>query len=411
MELLNAINTKLKDDVRFRIVLVLCGIVALVLREPEMFIYPRIWAEEATVFYAFARHNSIWNIFTTAHVGYLTLFNSIVSTVQSKWFSVENAAIVSTYMGFLVQIIPLYIIAFTTHKFWDSSFKKILCMLIITVVMAPELYINTTNSHFIFGLITFLIMMVSCDTLSRFQKYFFRVMLFLGGLTGPASIFFTPIFLLKAYREKSKEKYIQAGIISVCAIIQACVILYAIFFNNTYNRLSITDLKTTRYRFIIDNLTMMPHSHLFDGQLFSIDVIILFGVLVGCFYGYLLFRNIRNSEYLIALLSFIIVAVLSTFGSLHMGGGPRYAYIPTCIFLIVLASLVFEPKHNYVALCLLVLCLSVNTFYYTTNINDWAYKPSYPKWKTEVAKWRADSTYKPRIHPAFLQDDEWEVKL
>src|SRR6185437_15489879 len=210
MELLNATNTKLKDDIRFRVVLVLCGILALVFREPEMFLYPRIWAEEATVFYAFARHNSIWNIFTTAHVGYLTLFNSIISTIQAKWFSVENAAIVSTYMGFLVQVIPLYIIAFTTHKFWDSPFKKIICVLIVTVVMAPELYINTTNSHFIFGLITFFIMMVSSDTLSSFQKYFFRAILLLGGLTGPASIFFTPMFLLKAHREKSKEKYIQA---------------------------------------------------------------------------------------------------------------------------------------------------------------------------------------------------------
>src|ERR1700757_525153 len=225
MEIINAINTKLKDTIRFRVVLVLCGTLAIIFREPEMFLYPRIWAEEATVFYTFARHHSVWDVFTTAHVGYLTLFNSVVSTIQAKLFSVENAAAVSTYMGFLVQLIPLYIVAFTTHKFWNNPIKKMICVLIVISVMARELYINTTNSHFILGLITFLIMMISPNTLSRFQKYFFRTLLFLGGLTGPASIFFTPTFLFKAYREKNKEKYIQAGIITVCAIIQACVIL------------------------------------------------------------------------------------------------------------------------------------------------------------------------------------------
>ena len=411
MEIINAINTKLKDTMRFRMVLVLCGTLAIILREPEMFLYPRIWAEEATVFYTFARHHSVLAIFTTAHVGYLTLFNSIVSIIQAKLFSVENAAAVSTYMGFLVQLIPLYIIAFTTHKFWNNPIKKMICVLIVISVMAPELYINTTNSHFILGLITFLIMMISPNTLSRFQKYFFRTLLFLGGLTGPASIFFTPTFLFKAYREKNKEKYIQAGIITVCAIIQACVILYSIFYNNTYNRLSVTDFKTTRYRFIIDNFTLMPHSHLFDGQLFSIDHIILIGLLMSGFYAYLFLKNYRNSEYLIALISFIIIAILSTLGSLHMGGGPRYAYIPTCILLIVLMSQFFEPKRNYIALFILVFCLSINVFHYTTNINNWAYKPSYPKWRTEVAKWRLDSTYNPKIHPAFYRDDEWRVKL
>jgi len=379
-----------------------------------MFLSPRIWAEEGTIFYAFARHHSIWTVYTTAHVGYLTLFNSIVSSIQTKLFSIENAAIVSTYMGLLVQLIPLYIIIFTSNKFWDNPFKKIICSFSIIIVTSPELWLNTTNSHFIFGLITFFIMLVATATLSKAQKYFFRFLLFIGGLTGPASIFFTPTFLLKAYKEKSKEKYIQAGIITLCAIIQAGVILYAIFYNNTYNRLAVHDLKTTRYRFIIDNFTLLLHRPSVTYQLFSTDLIILFGMLIGCFYTYLLIKNRKNNEYLIPLLSFIVVAVLSTLGSLDMGGGTRYAYVPTCILMIVFVSAFFERQFNYIhylVLLVFIFCITTNTFWYKPVIGEWAYKPRYPIWKIEVAKWRADTTYKPKIHPAFSRDDEWAVKL
>lgn len=262
MKLTTRINLKLKDTLGFRIGVVLCGILLIIFREPELILYPRIWAEEGTIFYSFARHHSIWDIFTTAHVGYLTLFNSIVSTIQTRFFSVENAATVSTYLGFLIQIIPVYIIAFTSNKFWDNAIKKTVCAFTFIIVMAPELWLNTTNSHFILGLITFLIMVISATELSKFQKYFFRILLLIGGLTGPASIFFTPTFLLKAYREKNKEKYIQACIITLCAFIQAAIILYSLFYNNTYNRLAVSDFKTTRYRFIIDNFTMVPHAHI-----------------------------------------------------------------------------------------------------------------------------------------------------
>ncbi|HTA63694.1 MAG TPA: hypothetical protein VK835_14620 [Bacteroidia bacterium] len=412
MNLLNTINTKVKDDIRLRVMLVLCGVLMIIYRGSEIFIYPRIWAEEGKIFYAFARHHSVWDIFTTVHVGYLTLFNSIVSVIQARFFSVENAATVSVWLAFFVQITPVYIIAFTTHKFWDNAIKKIICTLIVVTVLPPELYVNTTNSHFIFGIITFLIMMVAPNELSSFQKYFFRVLLFLGGLTGPVSIFFTPTFLFKAYREKNKEKYIQAGILTVCAIIQACAILHSIFFNNTYKRLSVHDVKTTRYHFIIDNFSLLPHTtpwlHI---HFISFDLITILGMLIGSFYIYLTLKNIKKTDYLIPLVSVFFVGLLSTLGSLSMSGGTRYSYVPTCVLLLVLTSQSFEIKRNYVALFTLTFCLSINIFYYPSSLDAWGYKPTYPKWKNEVAKWRADSTYNPKLHPAFIGEGEWDVKL
>ncbi len=405
MKIISNINDQLKDTLSFRIILLICCILLIAIREPAFLIHPRLWAEEGCIFYQYALHHSLYDIFFTAHVGYLTLFNSIVSTLQAKVFSVENAAIVSTYMGFLVQLIPVYIIIFTTHLFWNTPFKKIISSVIVIVVLAPELDLNTTNSHFIFGLITFLIMVNSTTSLTNFQKYFFRLLLFITSLTGPASIFFTPMFLFKVYKEKHKEKYTQACIITLCASIQASVILYAILFNNTYHRLAEHNYAKTISHFFTDNFSMIPHASVsyLHGITFYFGFI--FGVLMAIYFVYLLLKNRKDTDYLISLLSLLVVGTFSTLGSLHMAGSPRYAYIPSCIFLIIITSEalknnIFNNRTKYLAPLILIICLSINIIFYRHSMRN-VYADSYPKWNVEVAKWRADSTYAPRIHPGL----------
>jgi hypothetical protein len=405
MKLVTSINTKINDVLRFRLVLMLGSIILIAFREPALLLYPRLWAEEGCIFYQFALHHSLYEIFTTAHVGYLTLFNSIVSALQAKIFSVENAAIVSTYMGFLVQLVPVYIISFTNYKFWDNPIKKILCVLTVIVVAAPELWLNTTNSHFIFGLITFIIMIIPSLELSKFQRHFFKILLFVGGLTGPASILFTPAFLLKAYREKSKEKYIQASMLSICAIIQASVIIYSILFNNTYNRLSNHNYVKTIYHYVVDNFSMLPHTSTSYLHPIMFYCNLTFGLVMACLFFYVFIKSRDNTDYFISLTSLLIVGTFSTLGSLNMAGSPRYAYIPTCIFMLIIISEafktdVFNIKLKYVFSLTLALCLMANTIYYKRGMRN-VYADSYPKWAEEIAKWRVDKTYAPRIHPGL----------
>jgi hypothetical protein len=413
IEFVNSLNNKLKDTTPFRIVLILCSILFIIFREPALLLYPRLWGEEGSIFYQFALHHSLYEIFTTAHVGYLTLFNSVVSTLQAKVFSVESAPIVSTYMGFAVQLIPVYIVAFTTYSFWNTPVKKIICTLIIIVTTAPEQWLNTTNSHFIFGIITFLIMVISANELSLFQKYFFRVLLFIGALTGPASIFFTPIFLLKTYKEKSKEKYIQAAIIVVFAMVQALSILYSILFNNKYNRLSEHNYARTAWHFAIDNFSMVSSvSTSYFNPAFHC-LVIFFGAVTGIIFISLLIKGRKNIDQLIPLLSILIVGVFSTLGSLHMAGGPRYAYIPTCILMLFFSSEMFDMKKNNIKKITLVLsvafliCFSMYLTDYRRSMIT-VYQSWYPKWENELAKHKANASHNPRIHPGT---DPWQVEL
>ncbi|MEO8759304.1 MAG: hypothetical protein ABI388_00190, partial [Bacteroidia bacterium] len=84
MKLITSINTSLKDTFLFRITLILGSILLISIREPALLLNPRFWGEEGSIFYQFALHHSVLEILTTAHVGYLTFFNSIVSSLQAK---------------------------------------------------------------------------------------------------------------------------------------------------------------------------------------------------------------------------------------------------------------------------------------------------------------------------------------
>jgi len=392
MNIVSAI--KINDHLKFRVILLLACVFVIIFREINLLVYPRFWAEEGQLFYPFALKYSVVTIFATPLVGYLTLFNSIISAIQAKLFSIESAPLLSTYAGFIVQLVPVVIVIFTSHEFWNSAVKKIICSLIIVVLVPPEMFLNTTNSHFIFGLITFLVMVVPAFKLPSFKKYSFRILLIIGGLTGPASMFLSPIFIYKAYREKSKEKYVQAAILSLCAIIQASVIIYTLLYSNNYKRLQPFDLNLTAAAFFTDNFSLNMNR-------------MSFGIAMFFLYVYLFIKNRKSFEHRIFLLSFIVISVFSTLGSLNMQGAPRYSYIPTVIFMMMLAFEFFELKitqlnSSYLlASVFFVPCFLMSFMCYTYRM-QYVYQPGLPVWKDEVAKYRLDSNYKPIIHPDYL---------
>jgi len=369
-------------------------ILIIAFREIDLLSYPRFWAEEGQLFYPFALKHSVADIFSTPLVGYLTLFNSIISASQAKLMSIESAPLLSTYIGFLVQLIPVLIIIFTSHPFWNNAIRKAICSLIIVIIVPPEMFLNTTNSHFIFGLVTFLIMVVSSAQLSNLKKHAFRILLIIGGLTGPASMFLAPLFIFKAYQDKTKEKRIQTIILSVCSIIQASVIVHTLLYDNNYKRLQPFDFHLTLSAFFTDNFSLnMNRSS--------------FGMLMSVLFLYLFFKNRKSKEHLLFFLSFIIIAIFSTLGSLNMQGAPRYSYIPTCIFMLLMASEFFELKLNQISLqpilafVFFVPCLIMSSVCFKYRM-QYVYKSDLPKWKDEVMKYRLDTNYKPKIHPDYL---------
>ena len=402
-------NINPQDNAPTRVAIALGCVLLIVFRAPDLLTSPRLWAEEGKVFYVFARQHSFWDVISTAQVGYLTLFNAIVSTLQARLFSVEAAAAVSTYAGLLVQLAPIYLVLSSNHRFWDTPFKKIVAVLIIVLVTPPELWMNTTNSHFMFGLVTFLIMVIPATQHSTGKKWLLRALLVVGNLTGPASMLLTPVFLIKAHAERSREKYIQAAIQFCSALIQAAATIHSLLYVNQYRRLEQYDSSRAVFGFFVDHFSLNVMG---VGPIWYPVI----GFLVAIYFTVLFVRRRGSREHLIFLLSFVLVALFSTVGSLNMLGSPRYGYIPTCILLFLIADEAFGPLaggggggetrlEHALAVGLLLCSLTFSAICFRLHMVE-VHSPNHPAWSDEVAKWRDDPGYKPKIHP-----DGWYVDL
>jgi hypothetical protein len=342
---------------------------------------------------------------TTPLVGYYTLFNVITSNLALA-VPLEYAPAVTTYLSLLIQIIPVAIIIYTDYVLWNTPTKKIILALIITTLTPLELWMNTTNSHILFGLIVFLIAISSTETQSFFQKWGYRAILTLGTLTGPASSFSTPIFWLRLYRERKKEIFIQTGIVTLCALTQVIIVVYSALYKNKYSRFSNFDFFQFLEYYMRDSFGLLLP--------FETETLILLGIYFAIYFVYLFIINRKRTEYQYLGISFIIITILSILGSLSMKGSPRYSFIPTIILYLILIDefstqrLKLNVRQITVSLFLMI-SLTFSFSNYSKEILKF-YSPFFPKWKQEAKLFKENPNYKPKVHP-HSYNWTWELKL
>lgn len=381
----------------------------IILKEPSIFLYPRFWAEEGMVFYAFAYHNSFWDNLFTPLVGYYTFYNVIVSSLQVNFFSIENAPIVSTVAGLIVQITPFILILNSYHPFWDTNLKKLLHSLIIIFITPNEIWVNTTNSHFHFGLITFIILVAEPNK-SKLLNGFIYIMLILACLTGPMSVFFAPFFILKYFYKKNSPNLIQMVIANVCGAIQVFVTIYSVLYKNTYQRFVDKNLWLSFKAYIADNFGLLLP--------FGENDRFIIGLVVAPIAIYLFIKLLqeKKKESFFFIASFFLVSILSILGSLNMTGGPRYGFVPTFILICLFFNFLFKDTLSWQSKLqrnffygLFGIFLLIQGIGFKLNSHK-MYLPEFPKWRSEVEKWRKDSTYTMKIHP-YNENKGWIVKL
>ncbi|MGE5558288.1 MAG: hypothetical protein ACM3WV_06700 [Bacillota bacterium] len=200
------------------------------LREPELLLQPRFWAEEGAVYFKTAYDLPWYKSLFMPQQGYYGLFPNLVAIIANL-VPLEFAPGIATFFAFLVQLLPFVIIFWGKSSYWDTIWKKVLISLLVLFTWATnEVWLNTINSQFYLVLTTFLILLTDSAATSKKQNIFYYFMLVLSGLSGVVSTFLTPFFIYRAVKDKNKNAAVQAWIITGCAIIQALVILYLALF-------------------------------------------------------------------------------------------------------------------------------------------------------------------------------------
>lgn len=407
----------------------------LLFRRPELLgSVPRFWAEEGRVYFAYAFSHSFLDNLLSQFFGYYTLIPNL-ATGLAALLPLEDAPYMTTMIAMLVQLQVMLLVATTDSRMFPATWHKMLLASAMLLVSTGDVWLNTINSMYWLGIGTFLILIDEAEHSSKTALWFRRIYLAVAGFTGVVSCFMTPVFLLKWWWEKRKESLLHGCILAFASLVQLSTLAYS--FKHSTNMLGLEGRFSAPSSF---SFLRIAATNLFEpffiGGWITSDAVVNFDlrflqltqdlagahplkfyrmsvlIVEGLFLLLLLVlfyrqRLDRSSQY--TLLSYLLVVTLSTVSSLFMESAPRYALAPSCMLLTIMVGSTLSGRAgghilNLITGMTIVAIFIISCSSYRGRINKY-FLPNVP-WYTEVAQWRNDRSYKPRIWPGG-----WDVEL
>lgn len=407
----------------------LLGIAALVaLRSPRLLLEPRLWAEEATIYYVYARHHDLLpSLFlvpvSRGPAGYLSLVPNVTATLVSRWSSEELAPVFFTWVGLAFQLLPFALVLFGCSYLWRRTTDRwVICALMLfcsTVI--SEVWLNTINSQIFLGLSAAILLVERLEGVSRRRALTYRGVLIVGGFTGLYTAFLAPAFALKAWLERSRESVCQAMIVGVAALFQATTFFVTVALHRPgRDRLVAPDLLETATT-VLDHHVLRAllgqywGAHLSGWSGFSRgENGLLALLLLGSLVAWLAWRpsHAWQRPMLAAYVTLLLLVSPTTSPSppIH-----RYA---TLTGLLLLVNLWVQARHGapgpkrQISRALVVTALLAGLGDYRTEIPfaSLGLAADPPTWQDEVDRWRSDPDYMPKLWP-FDAARWWRVYL
>ena len=199
--------------------------VLLILRAPQIW-RGRFWAEEGSIFFASAYSGGLLESLFRPHLGYYAAVTSFATTLAARSVSLEHAPLVTIGIAALLQLLPaVLIVTGRIDALPDPLARALALALLLVAVPSEEIWLTTTSSaHYL--AVSAGILLISNPWASR-TRFACLALLVLAGLSGIGATLLAPFFWWRAHRERSRERLEQAIALSVCAAIQAAIVLAA----------------------------------------------------------------------------------------------------------------------------------------------------------------------------------------
>jgi hypothetical protein len=385
----------------------------------------RFWAEEGTVFFRHAWQVPWEQAILWSYGGYLNISANLAGILAAHLVPLEKACYVTSIFGLIVQTFPAILLCSSDLK-WLQNRKVLICALLLidTPPLSQEIWLSCIGSQVHLTLSVALILALPPRT--GLSGWFQKFLLLIGPLSGPGSACLVPLFALRAWIDKSKQRFIQALIIGIFAVIQ-----FTLFFHPN-ERATLSASKITVMGIdplLLLNVFYVKHilaptmgiiqttkltegwgNAYANGTSISPQTALLAAAILA-FSAYKMWRS-KNPEPKWFFFSGALLWMVANFGALgvraallNIGESERYVFAPQMLF--ELAILYFASvtkgwrKTLFSGITIWLLVIGVHEYFWTT--------PFYsegPPWRQEVHKWRQDPNYLLNIWPKG-----WSVQL
>lgn len=386
----------------------------IILRDPTLFLEPRFWAEEATVYFRTAYMVPVGEALIAPHQGYFSLWANLAG-VLATLPPLEYAPLVTTTMSMLVVLLILITILINESVTLNSTLKKAIAGILVVFVGANgEIWLTSINSQHYLPLLVFLILIDQKQHPLKRRVYFFIAAV--AGLSSVAVNFLAPLFLLRYLQHRVRADRILFYILLFTSTIQLLAITYSFFYLGAAAYYHPTQSRA------ISEFHLIP---LLSKILFYSFAYPFFGF--AAFWGWLgalvalcvafMARSIRQDIWMFPA-AIILLTSLSILSSLGMLGGPRYAYSAAVILLLHLMNYSFNNEIPTIARKASSILIAASIAYWAVhflsgldNFRD----PQWPIWSEEVKKWHANPNRSLQAHPIWANQTAqglvWAINL
>jgi hypothetical protein len=394
-----------------------------------------MWAEEATTHLQNSFSANSWEIisFVPNHIGYICL-NINLATLATSIVGVKNAAYVTTYTAFLVQLVPHFIILVSNQSFWGTRIQRLLLSsaIILIPIGTGETWLNTTCSHYHFGVLAFIILLDLQETISRKIIVIYTVLLCLGALSSPITCFLFPSFIIAKYLIKRSISYFILIPFSICCFIQSVFSFINIQEKQGLGATRFEGFNMFEFPSILINDIVIKSTFGEMGLKLSLTIVRAISKLLSLHHHYIYWisclamiigislvikvKKEISSNIILITFSFFSVFLFTYFSvSSSFSLLDRNALVPGVIFI----SLIFLALNNFrkIRIILFASIYFLIAFYEFYQFDAVYFSETWPSWSNEVEKWRVDNQYQPKVWPrnnehwTFLTEKDWRLTI
>lgn len=421
----------LRNNWRWIVLILSLGMI--VWRAPGLIVEPRFWAEEGTRYFrtafAYSESPSWYRGLLQIQRGYFALWPNLAVTAAANLVPLEEAPRITTGLALLVQLAAIAALLWLECELWRHwAIKAISVLGMLFVPLSGEIWLNTINSQFVLAVISFVILHAHAQQ-SRLLQWFSRLLLGIAGLTGAVSILLTPLFLFKALHDKTRERTIQATILSASALLQAVIMLLAASDTQSTLLMRWTDtdwqslvsaLWTQSIGLMLVGLenarslaAWLSSLRATDAKAFNALCLVLAACAIGFLWAVSL--PLRRCHRITLLGSYLSLIVISIAGALPMdklsimapGVAERYFYAPnTILALTTIGSLQMllegksqSARSRWMLVPIGILMAASLTWGMLQFKPTTQFDANWPIWKQEVQIWRDRPEYELNVWP------------
>ena len=370
----------------------------LVLMRIPSLLEGRLWAEDG-FFLVDALRLPWWQALTTPHTGYVDVTASTIMVLAVHMADLEHVALVSVLAACLVQVCPAILLMTSSCAWLRPRWALIVALLLVLAPpMAEEIWLSPVTSQYHLMVCTALIL--AFDGSPSIFRY---IVLAVAGLTGPGPVLIAPLFVLRAVLARSRQRIMQAAILSAGAVIEIIIFCG----HPEPNRHLTIDGPLLASVIYVKHL-ILPFFGRWLAALAGADPQPLMAVIGGLSLGAMALKaQGREVRWLYA--SAVVMMVLSYYGVLgnkadllDVRFGPRYYYAPQVLLGLTLLGVARTARPvgiSHMAWALTGWLILVGGWQYFQIEPIMA---SGPSWRDQIVQWRTDHRAI-QVWPATIQ--------